>query len=321
MFRGILLLTLVLLSSACAATLQKAERYAEQDRPDEVIAVCRKLVRKDPRNQEAWALLGLAYADIGNYPASLTALDEALRLNPQDASSVLTKGQVLVVSEYPEPALQYLRTALNLDPAAVIAYYYLGLAYWDLGAAAEASQAFEAYLSSPAKAQDDPSVGDAQNRLRVLQAVLVPPAAPTVYDSYSSREIEPAPTPPQEQPPSWSPEPESSEPPVAAQPPVQTEVPYQRGTCEAVATIVIREASQGGSGFVFKRIAKELTQDETWQAIIAGGLEMFWKASGDELMKEQASVVADNLCRYGSHLLQYLSSLGMQRPSNMYARR
>jgi thioredoxin-like negative regulator of GroEL len=321
MLRGVLLLTLVLLSSACAATLQKAERYADQDRPDKVIEVCRKLVRKDPRNQEAWALLGLAYADIGNYPASLTALDEALRINPQDASSLLTKGQVLVLSGYPEPAVQYLRTALNLDPAAVIAYYYLGLAYWELGAAAEASQAFEAYLSSPAQAQDDPSVGDAQNRLRVLQAVLVPPVAPPAYDSYSSREIQPAPTPPQEQAPSWSPEPESSEPPVATQPPVANEMPYEGGTCEAVATIAIREASQGGRKFVFKRIAKELTQDEAWQGIIAGGLEIFWQVYGAELMQQQAPVVAGNLCRQGSRLLQYLSSLEVQQPSNMYAGR
>ena len=97
--------------------------FGDRRREDRVIRLCKRAVEIDPNYAQAWALLGLAQANLfyaysGNEELEdgLSAAEEALRLDPTIAEAHLPKAWHLALHGQEEEAAAEIATALKLNP-------------------------------------------------------------------------------------------------------------------------------------------------------------------------------------------------------------
>jgi len=112
------------------------------------------VLKKDPGNTRALRVLGIQYAERGNYAAARQLLDEAIRAAPGTAETYLRRGTVsMLVGDY-ETALADLNTALTKNPRLIFGYIYRGDVYRETGRYGEAEKDYQTALGMNSSAVD-----------------------------------------------------------------------------------------------------------------------------------------------------------------------
>jgi len=114
-------------SFAQALALHREERH------DDAIRACRKLLRKKPSHRHALGLLAHAALDAGRPIQAEEAADRLTRLQPDDAAGWNLKGRVRLLDGDPEAALTAQQQAVACAPEHPLAWHQLGLAQKILG--------------------------------------------------------------------------------------------------------------------------------------------------------------------------------------------
>ena len=157
LFASAALLAAVLLSrlfaapAPSAAPVERTARTALAPTLDETVARLRAATQADPTNADAHAALGLALlqqvretADPALYGQAESALNEALRLNPEQLDALIGQGQLALARHDFRAALAWGQQARDLMPYRAEALGILVDAHVELGdyaAAIEATQA------------------------------------------------------------------------------------------------------------------------------------------------------------------------------------
>lgn len=85
----------------------------------------------DESNADAYALLGNVYTHFKRYDFAIKQLNRAIELNPNDASSYNTRGEVLLWSGKVDDAIESLETAYRFDPyLSPGLFMFLGISYY-----------------------------------------------------------------------------------------------------------------------------------------------------------------------------------------------
>src|SRR5262245_40838207 len=110
--------------------------------------------------------LGLKYYREKKYDEAVRELEEAVKLDPRNATIVNNLGFTLFKFEKYEESIGWLQKAIEIDPKRVVAYINLADAYMKLGKTAEARQYYEKYA---AIAPNSPNVEYVRKKLEEMK--------------------------------------------------------------------------------------------------------------------------------------------------------
>ncbi len=137
---------LVLEPANLPALRGSAAIYLRKKLNDKAVAVLEQVVKQEPANAQAHADLGAAYFGASNLTDAEKQFDDAIALNPQSASALLGRANVLLRKGKEEQAIEVLRQVTVLSPQAFQPHFVLGSAYNHLGRFADAAKELEAAL-------------------------------------------------------------------------------------------------------------------------------------------------------------------------------
>lgn len=109
---------------------------------DELLA----LIRRDPTNDKAYNLLSYCYWQQNRFPEAINAIQQAIRLKPQEPLYHQRLGAIIVAQPKTEryrEALPAFLKAAGLDPQNLVTHYWLGVCYRRLGRLDEAQKELE----------------------------------------------------------------------------------------------------------------------------------------------------------------------------------
>ena len=138
-------------SGSASVDLDVAQARAMHQRglSTDAAAMLLAVVKKHPREAEAWAQLGIVHADRGQLPDAEAALRRAAKLSPDNADIFNNLGFVQLSARKYEPAITSFRAALKLDPASKRTRNNLGFALVRVERYDEALEAFRAANNEP----------------------------------------------------------------------------------------------------------------------------------------------------------------------------
>ncbi|MBO0726608.1 MAG: polysaccharide deacetylase family protein, partial [Blastocatellia bacterium] len=110
--------------------------------------------------------LGLKYYREKKYDEAVRELEEAVKLDPRNATIVNNLGFTLFRFEKYEESIVWLQKAIEIDPQRIVAYINLADAYMKSGKAAEARQYYEKYAEI---APNAPSIEYVRKKLEELK--------------------------------------------------------------------------------------------------------------------------------------------------------
>lgn len=130
---------------------QEGMDHDSQERFEASLYAFEQALRRDPRRFRALAGKGDALCSLGRYEEALAAVDQSLRLNPDNrdnfkASTYGVKGNILVSLGRYEKALATYEQALQLDPMCAATWIGKGNAYFHLRRYAESLVSYEQAL-------------------------------------------------------------------------------------------------------------------------------------------------------------------------------
>jgi hypothetical protein len=108
-----------------ALILAEGRRLMEEEDYARAEQVLRKVVQAHPQLTEARFLLGLALAKKGDWSASRDELEEVVSLQPNEVCAIVELAGTEYKLGNTQEAIQYLRRALELDPANAYARHFL----------------------------------------------------------------------------------------------------------------------------------------------------------------------------------------------------
>ncbi len=126
--------------------MPRAERMAESKAETQVenaIVNIEKHLAANPNDGRGWQVLAPVYLKLGRMDDAVHAFRESLRLNGDSAVALADYAEALIFAgkgNVPEEARKALARAVELDPAAGKARYYLGLAAEQAGEPASAAE-------------------------------------------------------------------------------------------------------------------------------------------------------------------------------------
>ena len=152
---------------------KRGTAYIERDDYRAALDDFNQALRLDPQNASAHFNRGLAYGRLEQYQAALDDYTEAIRINPEYASAYSNRGFIYAKLQNYQAALDDCTRAIQLDPGEAEAYSNRGLAYRELKNYRAALDYYdEAIRLNPT----DPSVylnrGDTYYELKDYQAAL-----------------------------------------------------------------------------------------------------------------------------------------------------
>ena len=168
-----------------AASWQRSYVYAADER------LWRDNAAKNPRAFLAWLNLGLNREWAGHPDAAVGYIEQALRVNPDDADAHSSLGLALLQLGRAQEAVPHLERALRLDPNDADAHNTLALALLRLGRVPEAIPHFEQALQiDPDNADTHINLGNAlfqggkvfEAFSHYQQALRLDPDSPLVHD-------------------------------------------------------------------------------------------------------------------------------------------
>lgn len=170
------------------AALGSAEEYFqlgnshyEAGQWGQAVAAYQQAITMDPNYQPAYANLGVTYYQQQQFDLAISQYKKALELDPNDGEVAYNLGalyvqQALSSSDGQSPdldllnqAVEQLNTVVEGNPDLAEPHFTLGVAYLALDRRAEATQAFETFLSLDTSGQDSQARGEAERYLQLLQ--------------------------------------------------------------------------------------------------------------------------------------------------------
>lgn len=147
----------------------QAQVMAAKGLRTEATAMLEGVVDHHPKNADAWAALGIIYADEKRLDVSLKALERAVKLEPADADVRNNLGFVQMVAGRYDDAVDTFKAAIALDPSEVRTRNNLGFA---LARDSRDSDALEAFRSAGSEADARYNLGVAcELRMDVTSAL------------------------------------------------------------------------------------------------------------------------------------------------------
>ncbi len=123
--------------------LARAHEALDRDRPDEAIAILKKLAATDPTSRGVERELGLAYYRTGKLIDARDAFLEAMKQDPADVEAIQMEGLALYRLGQPAAAIPYLEQVRQWSPdAGTDANYVLGLCYLNANRYDDARRSF-----------------------------------------------------------------------------------------------------------------------------------------------------------------------------------
>jgi cytochrome c-type biogenesis protein CcmH/NrfG len=122
------------------------------------IAEAEKIVAQDPKNVQAWIMLGNDYFDTEQPQKSINAYAKALELKPNDTNVLTDQGVMFRKVGFYDRALANFEKAQQIDPSHLQSLYNIGIVYRDdLNKPEKTVEAWTKYLkldaTSPAAQQ------------------------------------------------------------------------------------------------------------------------------------------------------------------------
>ena len=96
--------------------LQRAVKELEAGRPAEAVALCEKVIKREPRNLLALSLAALVEQQRGRPEQALEWIRRAMKISPSDASVHRTAGGIMLALGMYAEALEVTRKAASLQP-------------------------------------------------------------------------------------------------------------------------------------------------------------------------------------------------------------
>ena len=125
------------------AWLNEAETYYDLKRYEEALTALDEAIRLDPNYARAYYNKSLVLHDLERYEEALSTCEQYMRLEPGEAKACYHKGYILNSLNRYEDALQALEQALRLDHDYAPAYTSKGYVLNNMGRYEEALAAFE----------------------------------------------------------------------------------------------------------------------------------------------------------------------------------
>ena len=105
-----------------------------------------KVVKLNPSQSNAYALLAKAYADARDYATAITTYKKVIELDPSRAELYFEIGNLYLKTQKIDEAIQSYQQAIRLNITKKEAYLYIGNAYEQQKNYAQAATAYERYL-------------------------------------------------------------------------------------------------------------------------------------------------------------------------------
>ncbi|MDH6261224.1 tetratricopeptide repeat protein [Bradyrhizobium sp. BR13661] len=109
----------------CPATAQSAVDLCNRGNVDDVIAGCSTAIKQKPNSQNVWIAYhnrGSAWSTKGDYDKAIADFDQALRLNPNLASSYSNRGRAWAMKGAYDRAIPDMSASIRLNPTDAVAY-------------------------------------------------------------------------------------------------------------------------------------------------------------------------------------------------------
>ncbi|MFH1075078.1 MAG: tetratricopeptide repeat protein, partial [Candidatus Firestonebacteria bacterium] len=103
--------------------------YYKQDKPDEAIDMFNKVIELDPKADTTYFNLGLAYGKKGDFELAEKNYKKAAEVNPEYTSPIFALGLLFQIQGKPEKAVEEYKKLLALSDYDARAYKNIGLAY------------------------------------------------------------------------------------------------------------------------------------------------------------------------------------------------
>jgi tetratricopeptide (TPR) repeat protein len=146
---------------------KEAVEKIKQGDYDGAIAFLKDVLAKNPKDSNAFYLIGMSYARKKMYPEAIEALTQVTQLAPRFPPAYFELGVCYQQQNDLEKALEYYQQNLDLDPTNVEGVYNSGLILFGLNRVDEALVRFEKALSLK---PDDPSFLEMAGRCYIHQA-------------------------------------------------------------------------------------------------------------------------------------------------------
>ncbi|MGH9388990.1 MAG: tetratricopeptide repeat protein, partial [Vicinamibacteria bacterium] len=130
------------------ALIGMANILVDEEKFQDVIALCKRTLSLDERNPQAYTLLGEVHASLGKPAEALPYFEKALEIQPKLTQNRLNlAGSLVEVKQYGR-AEQLLNDILRDFPRFPLAHFNLGLLYEELGRPEDARSAYAAEVSA-----------------------------------------------------------------------------------------------------------------------------------------------------------------------------
>lgn len=117
------------------------------------ILEAQKALALDPKNDEAWRMIGYAYESMQNYPAAHAAYEKAIALNPKNAAAISADAHAYDLEGDLVKAERGYRKALSISPSFAHAHMGLGRILVRKGNVDDALQQFQIVFRMSANAR------------------------------------------------------------------------------------------------------------------------------------------------------------------------
>lgn len=112
-------------------TIKLALEYHRAGNLQQAASLCRKILKKQPRNADIFHMLGLISNQQGDFDAAIRYTKKAIHLKPNDFEAYITQGNALKAKGELDAAMTCYQKALQLNPRFILAYNNLGTIYRD----------------------------------------------------------------------------------------------------------------------------------------------------------------------------------------------
>jgi Flp pilus assembly protein TadD len=126
--------------------LKRAIALEKKEEWHDMVDWCRKWTEIEPKNAEAWYILGVAYGKLKLNNDAIDACRQALRLNPELAEAWNNLGLAYANLERNNDAIEAYRQALRINPELAEVWNNLGIAYGRLNRNNDAIEAYRQAL-------------------------------------------------------------------------------------------------------------------------------------------------------------------------------
>ena len=106
--------------------LNLAEIYCRKGKPREAISLCQEVIGNEPKNSDAYLLLGYSLGICGSFKESIHAYSQAISYDPENINCLLQLGRVYKLNNQLDEAIATYERVILIDENNICAYWMLG---------------------------------------------------------------------------------------------------------------------------------------------------------------------------------------------------